>query len=350
MNRSWSLQAIARAGGLRAPQLARALENAATITPKLAAQVSATYDLLWDVEPPRATQAERDLADAAGDAAHRERHWTYGTFCAEYDKAAKALDPRLGRTSPSRAQFQRWLAGDIGRLPRPDACRVLEALFPGWTVELLFAGYPNRQLSQKAANLALSDMPRTPDRGGLAATQLQDVVAVFATRSELMSSYPPHALFDGASSIRACGLSLNLVCQQYGIQGLRRLVERGGSIKCLFLDPAGRAIQEREQEENYVAGTLSNLTRINIRSLQDRVRSELPQDAQSRLEIAVYDETIRFNIIMVDDQLGVVQPYLPAMRGIDSPTFVLRRQWQDRGLFPVFEAIVSSLWTRARIL
>jgi hypothetical protein len=70
MSRSWSLQAVARSGGLRAPQLARALENAATITPKLAAQVGAAYDLLWDVEPPRSTQAERDLADAAGDAAH----------------------------------------------------------------------------------------------------------------------------------------------------------------------------------------------------------------------------------------------------------------------------------------
>lgn len=70
MSRSWSLQAISRASGLRAPQLARALENRATITQKLAADVRATYDLLWDVEPPRATQVERDLAEAAGDVAH----------------------------------------------------------------------------------------------------------------------------------------------------------------------------------------------------------------------------------------------------------------------------------------
>jgi len=36
------------------------------------------------------------------------------------------------------------------------------------------------------------------------------------------------------------------------------------------------------------------------------------------------------------------------MRGIDSPTFVLQRKWRDRGLFPVFEALLSSVWTRAR--
>jgi hypothetical protein len=74
MTRCWSLQAIARAEGLRAPQLARALENPAVITPKLAAEVSAAYDRLWNVEPPRRTEIERQLADAAGDAA-RIRCW-----------------------------------------------------------------------------------------------------------------------------------------------------------------------------------------------------------------------------------------------------------------------------------
>jgi len=74
MTQCWSLQAIARAEGLRAPQLARALENRAVIMPKLAADVSAAYDRLWNVESPRQTPAERDLADAAVEAA-RIRGW-----------------------------------------------------------------------------------------------------------------------------------------------------------------------------------------------------------------------------------------------------------------------------------
>jgi len=74
MTRGWSLQAVARAEGLRAPQLARALENSAVITPKLTAAVSAAYDRLWNAEPPRRTEVERQLADAAGDAA-RIRGW-----------------------------------------------------------------------------------------------------------------------------------------------------------------------------------------------------------------------------------------------------------------------------------
>src|SRR5215831_14267857 len=71
MSRSWSLQAIARAGGLRAPQLARALENPRTITPKLANEVSAAYDRLWNGVPPRETHEQRELADAAKDLAKK---------------------------------------------------------------------------------------------------------------------------------------------------------------------------------------------------------------------------------------------------------------------------------------
>ena len=66
---------------------------------------------------------------------------------------------------------------------------------------------------------------------------------------------PPHTLFDSASKISACGLSLNLLCQQYAEQSLRRLAEGGTEIQCLFLDPDGTAIQDREREEQYPPGT-----------------------------------------------------------------------------------------------
>lgn len=283
----------------------------------------------------------------------RQRHWKYATFCVEYDKTAKTLDRSLIGTWPSRAQFQRWLAGGLRGLPNPDACIVLEAMFPGWKVEKLFARSSDQQLAQLARAAEehtepdLSEPPR-PDVDQLIADRFSDVSAVYATRSEFIASMPTHRLFDNATSIRACGLSLNLLCQQYADHSLRRLAEGGTSIQCLFLDPHGSAVRQREAEENYPPGALSELTRINIQSLQDRVRNLLPEDARPRLQIATYEETIRFNIILIDEQIGIVQPYLPALRGIDSPTLVLHRRWENQGLFPMFEAIVSSLWTRAR--
>lgn len=68
----------------------------------------------------------------------RERHWQkYATFRAEYDKAARSIDPALIGTWPSRAQMHRWLSGTLKGLPYPDHCRVLEEMFPGWSAEQL---------------------------------------------------------------------------------------------------------------------------------------------------------------------------------------------------------------------
>lgn len=69
----------------------------------------------------------------------RERHWqNYSTFCAEYDKTARRIEPELAGTYPSRAQMHRWLTGALRGLPYPHHCRVLEEMFAGWTAEQLF--------------------------------------------------------------------------------------------------------------------------------------------------------------------------------------------------------------------
>lgn len=72
----------------------------------------------------------------------RQQHLTYETFCREWDRTASTLDERLKGRYPGHAQYYRWLRGDLvnGR-PYPDACRMLEAMFPGWSVESLFSPY-----------------------------------------------------------------------------------------------------------------------------------------------------------------------------------------------------------------
>lgn len=42
---------------------------------------------------------------------------------------------------------------------------------------------------------------------------------------------PPHTLFDQASSIKAAGLSLNMICQQYSDQRLRTILARGATVR-----------------------------------------------------------------------------------------------------------------------
>ena len=68
------------------------------------------------------------------------------------------------------------------------------------------------------------------------------------------------------------------------------------------------------------------------------------------IQIRTYDETIRFNILLIDGQTCVIQPYLPEARGVDSPTFVVGRRWPTAGLYPMFDQIFAALWERSQIV
>ncbi|MEV6408402.1 MULTISPECIES: hypothetical protein [Streptomyces] len=73
-----------------------------------------------------------------------ERHLTtYKAFEVQFSRAARRLaaesdDPRLASVVVSSRQFDRWMSGELKRLPRPDTCRILEALL-GRTARDLFA-------------------------------------------------------------------------------------------------------------------------------------------------------------------------------------------------------------------
>jgi hypothetical protein len=180
--------------------------------------------------------------------------------------------------------------------------------------------------------------------------RLVDVAAVFPTRSEFCSRLPPHDLLDGAQTVDVAGLSLNLLCQQYPEDALRQQLEQGATYRCLFLEPGGGAIAAREREEGYPPGHLSALTEMNIRILAERVAGRLSDEARSRLHLATYDATLRFNLVFVDHRLAVVQPYLPFHRGVEAPTVLLRRQRTVPGLFATFAGLFDELWARSTSL
>ncbi|GGX58895.1 DUF5919 domain-containing protein [Streptomyces chartreusis] len=173
-----------------------------------------------------------------------------------------------------------------------------------------------------------------------------DLEAVYSTRSEFQAKLPTSDLLEGAKEIRACGLSLNMLCQTYSDVRLRELVEQGTTLRCLFLKPYGHFIREREQEEGYPENRLSDLTAMNLMILREHVAGRVSPEAQERIEIGVYDEPIRFNVLLVDTELCVAQTYLPQARGVDSPTFVIRKRRPSGGLYSSFEQVFSAMWER----
>jgi hypothetical protein len=72
----------------------------------------------------------------------QQRHLqTYSAFCREYDRVAADVDRTLRGGWPSKAQFYRWLSGDLVGLPYTDHCRILEGIFPSWKVDQLFQAH-----------------------------------------------------------------------------------------------------------------------------------------------------------------------------------------------------------------
>ncbi|WP_326797888.1 DUF5919 domain-containing protein [Streptomyces sp. NBC_01808] len=268
----------------------------------------------------------------------QQRHLSYAGFCQEWEKPAEGIDKRLSGSHPGHAQFYRWLKGDLrSGKPRTDSCRVLETMFPGWTIDELFAPYRKR---------ASDDHRQLPDQGN----RHLDLTGVYMSRPQLLSEVPLYEMIENASLVRASGLSLNLLIQHYPDAQIRRLIESGTRFQLLFLDPGSEAMKVREREEGYDIGFLAGLTEINLKIAKDRVRSLLETDKRDRVEIGISNETLRFNITLIDDATGVIQPYLPQARGVDSPTFLVERRVHGGELFHAFEQIFTSLWDRATLL
>ncbi|WP_298178737.1 DUF5919 domain-containing protein [Saccharomonospora sp.] len=278
----------------------------------------------------------------------RQRHLQgHRAFCKEYDKLAKQIDPELVGSWPSKAQFYRWLARDLQGLPYADHCRVLEAMFPGWTAEQLFQEHTGGIEFVPEPPTATTPTPPRARPATPASYGMAGVTAVFPSRPAFSHEIPPHKLFDNAEKISMVGLSLNLLCQSYPDKALLDLLETGTVVECLFLDPTGHHIKDREREESHPDGVLSTLTALNIQTLQ-RLHTKLSPEAKPNLRLRTYDEVVRFNITLIDDVTCVIQPYLPDARGVESPTIVAEKQTGTPGLFETFAQVFESLWARGK--
>jgi hypothetical protein len=168
-------------------------------------------------------------------------------------------------------------------------------------------------------------------------------VAVYATRAEAQAAAPLVRTLAAAQRVEAMGLSLNAISQGVSDITLAELIESGLEMRCLFLDPDGAAVRAREDEEGKPR-QLAELTRTNIDAML-QLRSRLTPEARARLQLRTYDETLRFNITIIDGHRCMVQPYLHHARGLDSPTLVIEANEEEpHGIFPIFESALSEAW------
>jgi tetratricopeptide (TPR) repeat protein len=159
----------------------------------------------------------------------RQRHLTvYEAFVAQFQRAAAELadreeDPRLGSLSVSPRQFDRWVGGELRRLPHPGACRVLEHML-GSPVDELFGELPGAAGSVPPPTAVL---PVMEEVAPVAHDDGESVVEIVARTRQLTASNADDR------TIAFLGSSLDGIVARYDREGPKPLRGQARSLRQL---------------------------------------------------------------------------------------------------------------------
>jgi hypothetical protein len=250
----------------------------------------------------------------------RARHWQkHATFIREWDKAARAIDPQLKGSWPRHAQFYRWLRGDLRELPYPDSCRILESMFPEYSVKDLFRPCSSETIKKLARN---SEPP-----AGNAPGELDPLGR--AGVSKMWPRTDPDALHDlvarvgGAhEEVSIFGLTRNF----YASDELLPLIESKAHelpVTFYIMDPHCNSRRDRYRLEPAEAAMEdpARYKREILRPLFAASRRVSPSTSSVGLRIFTYNFPCSFAIEKVDRSCRVML-YGHGKRGTEGPIFV----------------------------
>lgn len=252
----------------------------------------------------------------------QQRHLqTHGAFCREYDRVAAGIDPTLRRGWPSKAQFYRWLSGDLVGLPYPDHCRILESMFPGWTAGELFQPHDGRtELTAQrpsAQQAATATIPSDPPTGSTERTDGQ-VVAFYPHRADTPKRLWMDLLVGAQEHIDLfANASLFLPEENpIAIDILREKAANGVTVRILLGDPDHPAMELRGREERLfdaIPGRI-RMALAYYRPLVDAVG----------VEFRLHGTSLYNSIFRYDDQM-LVNQHIYGTYGYIAPILHLRK-------------------------
>jgi hypothetical protein len=188
----------------------------------------------------------------------QQRHLhTHSAFRREYDRVAEQIDKSLKAGWPSKAQFYRWLSGDLVGLPHVDHCRVLESMFPGWTVAQLFELHDGRidfVPEPRASRTMKVAEPVTPEASDVDPTGA--VVRFYHHRAETPKTLWMDLLTGANVNIDLFANASLFLPEENpeAIDILRKKAEGGTKIRIMLADPDHPAAELRGREERLFDG------------------------------------------------------------------------------------------------
>ncbi|MFI5729868.1 hypothetical protein ACIA49_07060 [Kribbella sp. NPDC051587] len=255
----------------------------------------------------------------------------YRAFCREYDRIAAALDRTLVGGFPSKATFYRWLSGrDLVGVPHPAHCRVLECMFPGWTVAALLKpenGELFDPLEGGGSNADVSRPAATP----------ADLVALYAHRSDTPKSLWLNLLLGATQSIDLFA-NASLFLPEDNPEAIRILKDKakaGVQVRILLGDPDDPAMALRGHEERLYDG------------IPGRIKMALayysPLAGVDGVSFRLHGTSLYNSIFRYDDQM-LVNSHTYGTYGYLAPILHLRRH-PDSDLFDTYMRSLELVWS-----
>jgi hypothetical protein len=264
----------------------------------------------------------------------------YSSFAREYRKVAGKIDRELASTGPSKAQFYRWISGDLINMPHSQHCRVLETMFPDWTVEQLFQPYsgsldfipeskpaePTPQPTTLPVNVGASPAANVPP----------EFVGLYAHRADTPNELWLN-LLKGANERIDLFANASLFLPEdnpEAIATIKKKAAAGVQVRVLLGDPSSEAAKLRGYEERLFEGIPG---RIQIALAYYRPLLDV-DGVEFRLHAtALYNSIFRYD----DDML--VNQHIYGTYGYIAPTLHLRKK-PDGDLFDTYMRSFDRVW------
>jgi hypothetical protein len=267
----------------------------------------------------------------------QQRHMqTHTAFCREYDKVAVDLDPALKGGWPSRAQFYRWLSGDLIGLPYTDHCRILERMFPGWKVDQLFQSHdggigfiPEPSAPQVKT---VTTQPTTP-----MVKEIDQVVAFYPHRADTPKRLWMDLLVGAHEEINLFANASLFLPEENpeAIEIINNKAASGVRVRILLGDPAHPAMELRGREERL------------FDAIPGRIRMALayyrPLVDIDGIEFRLHGTSLYNSIFRYDDQI-LVNQHVYGTYGYLAPILHLRKV-PSGDLFETYMRSFELVWS-----
>jgi transcriptional regulator with XRE-family HTH domain len=267
-----------------------------------------------------------------------EKHRSFADILREYRRSMKwtqeEIAEKWGYSVDTISAWERNI-----RRPRPNELSRLSKLL-SIDVSILHDAVKDPKAAGRDESESTKEWKSSFDMWG-------DIQGIYRNRTEFNKHFSYPKLFEEAQHITAVGISLNPIARNFDRESLlASIIERRCKYDLYFLEPYSPNCRERELEENYDEGTLSDLTRINIRHMV-RIKDALLKthpELGDHISLNTYNLSPRFNIYVMGD-LMTVQCYA-YKRGEDTPTFVVKQQG-TKGLYDFYCDTVDFIREKA---